>query len=335
MEERIAGKCPPESASPALGVSVVIPAYNYARFLGEAVASALAQSWSPLEVIVVDDGSTDETPELLAGMHDPRLRVIRQENAGLSAARNTGIREARHELIAFLDADDRWSPGFLNAVAAQFRTLPEDFAMAASGTQLFTREGVLVEHSRHLLPPPSVLTARDFILRNRVFPSAVVARKAAFEQCGNFDTELRSSEDRDMWIRLTTLYRAAYLEQPLVHIRRHGENMSKNAPRMRRNTARTLGKAWRAGAVSPWNLFFWLRTRSVFEYASAWTHFSSGRRGLAFLYLAFSFLLCPFFFRPSEISEPPFFRLRALRHFCFSKAAMPRLTPIAATPHGE
>ncbi len=317
------------SRAPGLGISVVIPAYNYARFLTDAVSSALSQTWTPLEVIVVDDGSTDETPELLATITDPRLRVIRQTNAGLSAARNTGIREARHELIAFLDADDRWTPGFLSRVAAKLCELPAEFAMAASGWQRITEQGELVTQPARTVPPPAVLTARDFILRNRVFPSAVIARKSAFDECGDFDTTLRSSEDRDMWIRITTRCKAAYIDEPLVHIRRHGSNMSKHAARMRLNTARTLGKAWAASAVSHMDLLFWARTRSVFEYSSAWTHFSAGQRGTALCFLAFSVLLCPFFLRPSQIGEQPLFRLRALRNFLLAKAESPKLTPLS------
>jgi glycosyltransferase involved in cell wall biosynthesis len=311
-----------------VGVSVIIPAYNYAHFLRDAVLSALRQDWSPLEVLVVDDGSTDDTEAVLRSVQEPRLRVIRQTNAGLSAARNTGIREAKYPLLAFLDADDRWESGFLKKIAGCLAAAPSSVALAASGWQRITRDGQLVEQPKRISPPPSVLTARDFILRNRVFPSAVVARKAVFTECGDFDTTLRSSEDRDMWIRMTAKHQARYIDEPLVHIRRHGENMSKNAARMRLNTARTLGKAWKAGTVSRMNLPFWAKTRAVFEYSSAWTHFSAGERGKALLYLAYSFALCPLFLRPSEVSEQPLFRLRALRNFLVAKAESPQLSPI-------
>ena len=326
MDGRSAGS---SSQSAIPGVSVIIPAYNYALYLTDAVKSVLSQSWTPLEVIVVDDGSTDDTPTVLAAIRDTRLRVIRQSNAGLSAARNSGIRAAQYELIAFLDADDQWAPDFLTAIAGHLAMLPQHFVMAASGFQRMNHDGQLVEQSRRTVVPPSTITARDFILRNRVFPSAVVARKSAFERCGDFDTTLRSSEDRDMWIRITANYAAAYLDKPLVYIRRHGQNMSKNAVRMRHNTARTLGKAWRARTVSRANLFFWARVRSVFEYSSAWTHFSAGLRGAGLRYLAYSFLLCPYFLNPTALGERPLFRLRALRHFLFSKAITPQLTPIA------
>src|SRR5690242_14976762 len=91
-------------------VSVIIPTYNRARFVGEAVASALAQTLPPLEVIVVDDGSTDDTADVVARLNDPRVVYLRQENAGPATARNTGVEAARGDLIALLDSDDRWLP---------------------------------------------------------------------------------------------------------------------------------------------------------------------------------------------------------------------------------
>ncbi len=319
-----------EFNSTAYGVSVVIPAYNYARFLPEAIASALAQSYSPLEVIIVDDGSTDETPSVLAKITDSRLRVIRQQNAGLSAARNTGIREATYPFIAFLDADDRWADGFLSVTMSRFRELPDDFAIVATGSQRMTVDGRLVEQPHTLVNPPPILCASDFILLNRMFPSAVVARRSVLLECGGFDTQLRSSEDRDMWIRITTHHRAAHIPQTFAHIRRHGENMSKNAARMRSNTLCVLGKAWHARAVSRWRLLFWSRARAYFEYQSAWTHFSAGHRATALRFLAISFLLHPFFLRPANVGEIPLFRLRALRHFLLRVASSPKLTPVNA-----
>lgn len=314
----------------AMGVSVIIPAYNYARYLPEAIASALAQPYSPMEVLVVDDGSTDETPQILAHISDPRLRVVRQENAGLSAARNRGLSEAKYPFVAFLDADDRWTTQFLPKVMARFRELPEDYAITASFAQRMTADGQLVKQQKSFISPPASLTAREFILRNRVFPSAVVARRSAFDVCGGFDTSLRSSEDRDMWIRITSRFRAAYLGEELVHIRRHGANMSKHAARMRENTGRTLGKAFRSGCVSRWNLPFWATAFSYFNFTSAGTFFSAGRRFKALALLALSFLLCPIFLRPSRVGEKPLFRLRALRHFLMSPAetaGLPLVTP--------
>src|SRR4051812_45065439 len=112
-------------------VSIVIPAYNYARYLPSAVESLLAQSYPALEVVIVDDGSTDETPRVCPQFPAPGVRYVRQANTGRSAARNTGIREAGHTFIGLLDADDRWEPEFLARVMAQFAALPPEYGAVA------------------------------------------------------------------------------------------------------------------------------------------------------------------------------------------------------------
>src|SRR5712672_3062654 len=124
----------PAAPSSAPAVSVVIPAYNYAHYLPQAIDSVLSQTHSALEVIVVDDGSTDATPQVCTQYSDPRVRSIRQPNAGLSAARNTGIREARFPCVAFLDADDRWQPTFLATVLHEWVRLDPTFVAVGTAT---------------------------------------------------------------------------------------------------------------------------------------------------------------------------------------------------------
>jgi len=307
---------PPSAPSPSDQVSVVIPAFNYASFLPEAIASVLAQTWKQLEVIVVDDGSTDETPGVCARQTDPRFRAVRQANAGLSAARNTGIREARFGYVGFLDADDRWEPGFLAAVLAEFRRLGPEFGAIGTACARMNGDGRLLAAPRRNFLHTAELTAASFCLRNRPLSSSVVVRRQVFEDCGVFDTALRSSEDRDMWIRLTARgHRLFYLGEPLAVIRRHPGNMSKNAPRMKRNSGLVLRRAWRAGVVPRWNLPFWLRAAAVHYFLVAWTHFDDRRRFRAWAYLLASAALWPFFPRPHLVAEPPFFRLRAMAHF--------------------
>ncbi len=120
---------------------MVIPAYNYARYLPTAVNSILAQRWAPLEVIIVDDGSTDDTREVAASFRDGRVRYVWQKNAGLSAARNKGIEVAQMPFVGFLDADDAWQPDFLAEVMAQFHALSERFAAVATATGRMDEEG--------------------------------------------------------------------------------------------------------------------------------------------------------------------------------------------------
>jgi glycosyltransferase involved in cell wall biosynthesis len=306
----------PPVGTPAQSVSVVIPAYNYARYLPAAMESVLAQTHLALELIVVDDGSTDDTRDVVAAFTDPRIRYVRQANAGLSAARNTGIREARFDFIGFLDADDRWEPDLLARVMQRFSQLPPNFAAIATGCARMDGTGAMLPAGRFHFERTGELTARDFCTRNRPLSSSVVVRKSAFTTCGTFDTSLRSSEDRDMWIRITgSGHRFDFIAEPLAVIRRHGANMSSNAPRMKANSRRVLNRAWRSGAVSRLDVPFWLRVLAVHYFQVAWTHFDDGLRARAFRYLATSIVLWPLFLHPGAIREPHLFRLRALANF--------------------
>jgi glycosyltransferase involved in cell wall biosynthesis len=296
-------------------VSIIIPAYNYAHYLPSAVESVLAQTHRDLEVLIIDDGSTDDTPHVAARFTDPRVRTIHQPNAGLSAARNTGLREARHSFVGLLDADDCWEPGFLARVMAEFASLPPEFGAVATAASRMAPDGAPVAGGAFTFGRTGELKVHDFCLRNRPLSSNIVLRKEAFAQCGDFDPSLRSSEDRDMWIRLTARgWRFQFLDEPLARIRRHPHNMSRHAPRMKANSRRVLQKARAAGVVSRWSPY-WLRVFSVHYYQIAWTHHDGGFRARAFGYLAMSWLLWPFFLNPARLSERPLFRARALARF--------------------
>ena len=308
----------PSQADPARapGVSVVIPSFNYAHYLPQAIASVLAQTHAVIDLLIVDDGSTDSTRAVVAAIADPRLRYVWQENAGLSAARNTGIREARHAFIAFLDADDLWQPDLLATVLQRFAALPPAFAAIATASTRMDAAGQPRTAPEHTVRHTGEITVRDFCLRNRPLSSSVVLKKHVFADCGGFDPTLRSSEDRDMWIRLTARgHRFFFLEQPLAFIRRHPQNMSKNAPRMKQNSQCVITRAWRSGAVSRWAAPFWLRVWAIHYFLVAWTHFDDGLRARALRYWLLSVALWPVFLRPRRVFEQPLFRLRALRHF--------------------
>jgi hypothetical protein len=160
------------------------------------------------------------------------------------------------------------------------------------------------------------LTTASFCLRNRPLSSSIVLKRHVFETCGDFDTQLRSSEDRDMWIRITAQgHRFYYLEEPLALIRRHPQNMSKNAPRMKHNSGLVLHRAWLIGAVGRARVFFWLRALAIHYFLVAWTHFDAGQRTAAWRYLLTSIALWPLFLQPHLVAEPPLFRLRAAFQF--------------------
>ena len=302
----------PNSSLP--GVSVVIPAYNYARYLPRALDSALAQEYKNVEVIVVDDGSTDNTAEVVAAYGD-RVRYIYQKNAGLPAARNTGIKAAGFEYVGFLDADDEWLPSMLARAIEAFQSLPAEYGIVASHISHIGPDNQPLAAKTIYPTEPREITCRDIILKTRFSPSAVVARRSVFDECGFFDETLRSSEDRDMWIRITAKRRAYLHGERLTLIRRHPNNMSKHADRMKANVRKVIGKAYTASLVPHSQRLFWMRVFSFYFFQNAWRFRDEGRRLDALREMIWSVLLWPCFFAPEQLNEPVCFRARALVRF--------------------
>ncbi len=227
-------------------VSVVIPTYNYAHFVTGAVESALAQTYPDREVLVVDDGSTDDTRDRLAPF-EGRIRYIHQANQGLSAARNTGIREARGALIAFLDSDDLWHPEKLAVQARYLAEHPEVALLASDHLDMHTSEigaveWPLVDGTRTI--QAHAVSFEQLVIGSRFGACGVVARRRCFEEVGVFDETLRSAEDVDMWIRIASRFPVAKLEFPLWVYRHHGTSMHRATARMELNTLKMLAKVF-------------------------------------------------------------------------------------------
>ncbi|MFA6542804.1 MAG: glycosyltransferase [Limisphaerales bacterium] len=292
------------------GVSVVIPAYNYARFLPSAVESCLRQDYANFEIVVVDDGSKDNTREVMARYGAP-VRYVYQDNAGLSAARNTGIREAKFEFVAFLDADDLLLPTHLSDSMEAFAKLPPDYALVACDDVLVDVDGRPLPFTVHVPVLPREVTLKDILMRTRFSPTGAVARKEVFALCGGFDTALRSTEDRDMWIRIAARRRIWHQGRVLVEIRKHGNNMSNNADRMKNNMSVVLRKAYDAEVVPKSNLCFWLQVFSYWRYQTSLIYNGIRQPPRAFRDLFISVLLWPFFVNPAANGNPPLFRLRS------------------------
>jgi glycosyltransferase involved in cell wall biosynthesis len=217
-------------------VTTVIPSYNYGKFVVEAVESALAQDWQgEQEVIVVDDGSKDDTRQRLEPYFD-RIKYIFQENKGLSAARNTGIRAAKGEWIAFLDADDVWHPA---KTRLQLAVAAQGYQMVGSGGSTdrarVSMDGTIVR----------ALTVRDFLLWTPVAPSGTMILRSCFDVVGGFDENLRSVEDRDMWLRVATKFACAQLDTACMFSRTHPNQMTGNAKRMFEAYRQVLDKFFR------------------------------------------------------------------------------------------
>lgn len=221
-------------------VTVVIPCYNHARYLPLALRSVMAQTFTRWEAIVVNDGSTDDTATVIAQFTDPRIRHIDQENQGLSAARNAGIRAAKGEYLAFLDADDEWLPQFLHRCVA---VLDAEATLAGVYTQNY-----FIDQEGKVLPQLGGRPIRRTLFRTQlpetwVFPPcAALVRNAIVREVGLFDTQLTSVEDLDLWLRIGKRYEMWSIPEPLVRYRIYPGSMSTNAERMHQNLIKVLAK---------------------------------------------------------------------------------------------
>jgi glycosyltransferase involved in cell wall biosynthesis len=211
-------------------VSVVIPAYNAQQFVGQAIDSVLAQTYRQFEIIVVDDGSIDDT-RLIVQQFGSAVRYIYQPNRGLSAARNTAIRNARAEIIALLDADDLWEPEFLTKMVAQLDRHPEAAAVYC-GFRYIDAHGEVKGEPSLKIAPPNRFYETLICKGNWLVPCAVIFRKRLAEEAGLFDESLRASEDADLWTRLSALYPFVGVPEGLAMYRRHDSNMTKDPERM-------------------------------------------------------------------------------------------------------
>jgi glycosyltransferase involved in cell wall biosynthesis len=214
-----------ESSSPM--VSVVIAAYSAARWIAETLDSVLAQTFQDFEVIVVDDGSTDETPEVVAG-YGSRVRYLRQENGGQPSARNFGIRAVRGSYVAFLDADDLWLPEKLQLqmdLLSRHPNLAWVYSDAIvfdeeSGQEVFRASDVTKLYAGDILRP--------LLLSNFIASPTPVIRRDVFDTVGYFDEspDLQFAEDWNMWLRIAAKYQVRFVERPLAKYRRHATSES-------------------------------------------------------------------------------------------------------------
>lgn len=194
-------------------MSVVIPTHNRCEFLGRALASALGQTLGDLEVIVVDDGSSDDTPAALAAVRDERVRAMRIERSGVGAARNRGIVAARGEWLAFLDDDNEWDPGYLARMLAVARASGADVVSCLAREQ--GPDGI-----RHSQPaPPDADPLRAITWGWYPFTSCVVVRRRALDAVGGFPEDVAVHEDWDLLIRLAL--RGRWVTDPSESMTRH------------------------------------------------------------------------------------------------------------------
>ena len=230
-------------------VSVTIVVYNGAQFIGEAIDSLLAQTFADFEVIVVDDGSTDETASILAAIDGPRLYVLSQNNQGIPRARNRALRHTRGGYVAVLDADDIAHP---NRLAEQVAFLDAHPAVVAVGSA-YRQVDMLRERTVDIVPPLEDVSIRRAMISGSPFcHSSVMMRRAALEQVGPYDEDFRFSQDYELWSRLAQAGELRNLPQVLVTRRYHTGSVSNNL----RTEMLRLRLFWRASGRAAQRLGF-------------------------------------------------------------------------------
>ncbi len=281
-------------------VSVIIPTYNYACFLGTAIQSVLTQTWQDLELIIVDDGSTDNTREVVESFQsDHRVRYVFQSNRGDSAARNTGISHSTGRYLGFLDADDYWMPEKLELQLALLRSNPQAAAVHSSAyVDTIDQQQRLI--SRFLLqrPPLREKTLYEELLYNVVIVgshSSIVLSRDVLDKVGGFDESLMCC-DWDLWRRISNEHEILYIDSPLTGLRRHGANQTANPDVVADNSERILKKF--VGEIPLLFRHHRYRMRTERYLKLAWLYFRARRWGATFKYAAkaiFNALRCPGF----------------------------------------
>jgi glycosyltransferase involved in cell wall biosynthesis len=230
-------------------VSCIIPVYNRAARVVDAVKSVLEQDYPEFELIVIDDGSTDATEEaLLPFLDNPRFVYLRQPHSGVSAARNHGIRKSRGEWIALLDSDDRWLPGKLSAQIEFFRQNP--------GYRICQTEEIWIRHGRRVNPMKKHRKTGGWIFKRClelcvVSPSAVMIHKSVLDQVGLFDESFPACEDYDLWLRIACRYPVGLLSEfYMVRYGGHADQLSSTVPTLDRYRIQAIEKILGSGVLS-------------------------------------------------------------------------------------
>ncbi len=193
-------------------VSVVIPTFNRVCLLERALASVLTQSLPVDEIIIVDDGSTDNTVSTLKSLH-PEVNLIQQDNQGVSAARNTGISAARHDWIALLDSDDVWHENKLERQINALKNAPE--YLICHSDEIWVRNGVRVNQmNKHKKAGGHIF--QHCLPLCAISPSAALIHRSLFEAIGLFDETLPACEDYDLWLRICSRYPVLYIDETLI-----------------------------------------------------------------------------------------------------------------------
>ncbi len=250
-------------------ISVIIPTYNRKTVLPRAIDSVLAQKGADFELIIIDDGSTDDTECVIREIRDsflgtrkseslkqvpsPEIRVFHQENKGPAAARNLGIKKTKGEWIAFLDSDDEWKPGKLRAQLEFFRENPDH--LICQTEEIWVRNGTRVNPMKKHKKSGGWIFEKCLPLCV-VSPSAVMMHRKLFDEAGLFDESLPACEDYDLWLRIAARYPIGLIEKPyIIKYGGHADQRSRQFPAMDRFRIQSLAKILSQNILTPEQTF--------------------------------------------------------------------------------
>jgi GT2 family glycosyltransferase len=280
-------------------VTVVIPSYNSGRFVREAVESVLAQTYRNLETILIDDGSQDDTREQLAP-YVGRIHYVYQTNQGLSAARNAGIRRARGEFIALLDADDLWHP---QKIELQMQYLEEHPTVGlVAGDAMRDRREIHMAIKGASQDKVSHLSINQLVLRPLFGPSSALIRKQCFNTVGLFDTRLHLTQDYEMWVRIACHFPLVQLRLPLWWYRVHDANMSHAIARTEEDRLRATRIVFARGRPLGRHFFLRQKALSYVAYSTSCDYDTSGTELRALHRITRSLLLWPLPYRRRDVT---------------------------------
>lgn len=313
-------------------VSVIIPTFNSGRFLGEAIQSVLDQTYQDWELIVVDDGSTDDTREVVAAFPNRRIRYAYQPNQGTAAALNAGIRLARGDHVAFLGADDRWLPEKLALQVAQLQALPPSVGLVYGDLYLVNIEDgtVLGRFLDGRQCPRGKVLGR--LLRSDgafIHPCSALIRREVFDEVGLLDEGLRTHEDWELWVRIATSYEIEALDVPLGVYGRHPHNLTSDSPQMHRYGTQARLKVLRSQPLAPKERRALIDSLAAgyYHYGLAQLHMGNRKEGLGALLTSLRLHPAPRRYYPHAalllISPRLYAWLRAARRWATGKERRP------------
>jgi len=201
-------------------VSVIIPTYNCGQYICEAIDSVLAQTYKDIEIIIVDDGSSDNTKNVVL-MYKDKIKYIYQNNKGEAGARNRGIKEAQGEFIAFIDADDIWLENKLEKQMEIISNMSADLVHC----RMYVMENNKIVEGK-IKPTKPAITFYDLLLGGKSLLMTIVVKKACFDKIGLFDESIKLATDYDMWLRFSLKYKISFIDEPLAIYRRHSNQLS-------------------------------------------------------------------------------------------------------------